>query len=120
MFQKFVDKKRVKQAIQFYFKKQEESSSLTEDEICRLLLRNWIYHSSPMKNVDEIDKYIREIFKNEITISDVCYFGIKYEFSGKYHFNRQKNKNLEEFSKVLDNLKDRINKELKKYELKNK
>lgn len=118
MFQKFVDKKRVKQAIEFYFKKRREKSDLTEDNICKLLLRNWIYHSSPMKNTDEIDKYIKKIFKSEITLFDACYFGIKSEFQDRYHFDKQKNKNLDEYAKILDDLKKRINEELKKYELK--
>ncbi len=118
MFQKLADKKRVKQAVEFYLKKHKENPDLSEDDICRLLLKNWICHSSPMKNTDEIDKYIREIFKNEITIFDACYFGIKSEFESRYNFYKQKNRSLDEHTRILDDLKKRINGELKKYELK--
>ena len=118
MFQKFADKKRIKQAVGFYFKKHQECPNLSENDICRLLLKNWIYHSSPIKGMDEIDTYIKEIFKREITIFDACYCGITSEFHNKYQFNKQKNKNLDKHAAILDDLKNRINKELKKYELK--
>lgn len=118
MFQKLVDKKRVKQSVGFYLKKRKENSNLSEDDICRLLLKNWIYRSSPMKNTDDINKYLREIFKDKITIFDACYFGIKSEFHNRYNFNEQENKNIEEYTRILDDLKKRINEELKKYELK--
>lgn len=118
MFQKFADKKRIKQAVEFFNNKHKENSDLSEDDICKLLLRNWIYHTSPMKNTAEIDKYIKKIFKNQITLFDACYFGIVSEFSNKYHFYKQSNANLDKHAKLLDTLKNRIREELKKYDLK--
>jgi len=120
MFQKYADKKRVKQAVEFYLKKHKENPDLSEDDICKLLLKNWIYHTSPMKNTDNIDEYIRVIFKskNEITIFDACYFGITSEFNDKYNFYEQKNRSLDEHIKISDNLKERINEELRRYKLK--
>ncbi len=71
-----------------------------------------------MKNTDEIDKYVREVFKNEITIFDACRFGITSEFPNKYNFYEQRNNNLDEYFVISGDLEKRIREELKKYELK--
>ncbi|GEM_PF-6869614 len=88
MFRKLVNKRRVRQAVKYLQNKRKENPELSEDAICRLLLRNWIYNTPrmKMKSINIIDRYINDLLKKELTLSEVCFQGIVMEFEDYYGF----------------------------------
>lgn len=110
-FQRLVDKKRAKQALIYFRDKKLTKPQLSEDEISRLMLRNWIYRTSPMKDPNTIDVYINDLFKNkDLTLVKTCCIGIRQEFPKVYSYEALKNKNvtLDEYSKILKDLETRV------------
>lgn len=115
MFQEFADRRRIKQVVREYIKKCEDYPELSYSSLCKIILRNWIYNATPIKDFNYIDKYIEENFDDSMNLFDVCYFGLTLEFRNAYGFSTLRYKNIDDHMTIIDGLAKRIKDELKKY-----
>jgi hypothetical protein len=73
------------------------------------MLRNWIYRTSPTKNIDNIDAYIHELFKDkELTLVKACCWGIRQEFPKVYSFSKNGDAGLGRHEQILEDLRNRV------------
>lgn len=97
-FQNLVERRRIIQCFDYFQKKRQEDPELTEDEICRMMAKNIIYHTSLMKDVEHIDLYVGRLFKSEIDLPKLCSWAIFQEFRNWYPFDNnllQRNADLD-------------------------